>query len=181
MRAVLQKVARASVTVGDKVVGAIGPGVCVLVGISSADTAEDMEYMARKVLGMRVFDDDTGSMWKKSVQDRGLEVLCVSQFTLYGSTTKGMKPDFHQAMGSAESRQFFDDFVTRLGQLYDRSRIATGEFGAMMQVELVNDGPVTLELDSRRFTYGVPDPVVAARAAVKDQRRRGFAQPLEQQ
>ncbi|KAJ2758396.1 D-tyrosyl-tRNA(Tyr) deacylase [Coemansia nantahalensis] len=177
MRVVLQKVARASVTVGDRVVGAIGPGICVLVGVSTSDTDEDMEYMARKVLGTRVFDDSAGNMWKKSVQDRGLEVLCVSQFTLYGSTAKGMKPDFHQAMKSAEARQFFDDFVARLGQLYDRSRIATGEFGAMMQVELVNDGPVTLELDSRRFSYYAPDPAVAARNAAKDRRRQGFAQP----
>ncbi|KAJ2711521.1 D-tyrosyl-tRNA(Tyr) deacylase [Coemansia spiralis] len=181
MRAVLQRVTRASVTVGDRVVGSIGPGLCVLVGISSADTAEDMEYMARKVLGLRVFDADVGGMWKKSVQDRGLEVLCVSQFTLYGSTAKGMKPDFHQAMKSADSRQFFDDFVARLGQLYDPARIATGEFGAMMLVSLINDGPVTLELDSRKFSYCAPDPAVAARNTAKDQRRKGFAQPPETQ
>ncbi|KAJ2782133.1 D-tyrosyl-tRNA(Tyr) deacylase [Coemansia javaensis] len=153
MRAVLQRVAQASVTVGGRVVGEIGPGVCVLVGISSEDTAEDMEYIARKVLGMRVFEDDAGAMWKKSVQECGLEVLCVSQFTLYGKTTKGTKPDFHQAMKSAESRGVFDALVARMGQLYDPSRIATGEFGAMMQVALVNDGPVTLQLDSRKFSY----------------------------
>ncbi|PIA15677.1 D-tyrosyl-tRNATyr deacylase 1 [Coemansia reversa NRRL 1564] len=151
MRAVLQRVAQASVTVGDRVVGAIGPGICVLVGICQEDTREDMEYIAKKIIGMRVFDDDesSGSMWKKSVQDKGLEILCVSQFTLYGKTTKGMKPDFHQAMRSVESRQVFDDLVVQLGKLYDPAKIATGEFGAMMQVALVNDGPVTLQLDSR--------------------------------
>ncbi|ORX74247.1 hypothetical protein DL89DRAFT_231803 [Linderina pennispora] len=152
MRAVLQKVLRASVSVDDRVVGEIGRGITVLVGISQHDTKEDMEYMAKKILNMRVFDDAEGAMWKRSVQDEGLGVLLVSQFTLYGKTTKGNKPDFHEAMKSAESKQFFDDFVKRVGQLYDPSKVSTGEFGAMMQVSLVNDGPVTLELDSRKFS-----------------------------
>ncbi|KAJ1995554.1 D-tyrosyl-tRNA(Tyr) deacylase [Coemansia spiralis] len=180
MRVVLQKVLQASVTVGDKVVGQIGKGVCVLVGISKYDTQDDMEYMAKKILSLRVFDDAEDSMWKKSTQELGLEILCVSQFTLYGKTTKGSKPDFHDAMKSSTSKQFFDDFVERIGQLYDRSKIATGEFGAMMQVSLVNDGPVTLELDSRKFTYDKPDPALAAKtaakAAAKEQRRNGFTQ-----
>ncbi|KAJ2798028.1 D-tyrosyl-tRNA(Tyr) deacylase [Coemansia guatemalensis] len=181
MRAVLQRVAQASVTVGDRVVGAIGPGICVLVGICQEDTREDMEYIAKKIIGMRVFDDDSGSMWKKSVLDKGLEVLCVPQFTLYGKTTKGMKPDFHQAMRSSESRQVFDDLVAHLGKLYDPSKIATGEFGAMMQVALVNDGPVTLQLDSRKFSYDVPDPTTATKQAAKNKRREGFAQQQQQQ
>ncbi|KAJ2083197.1 D-tyrosyl-tRNA(Tyr) deacylase [Coemansia sp. RSA 988] len=181
MRAVLQRVTQASVTVGDRVVGAIGPGVCVLVGICHEDTREDMEYIAKKILGMRVFDDDIGSMWKKSVQDKGLEVLCVSQFTLYGKTTKGMKPDFHQAMRSSESRQAFDDLVAHLGKLYDPSKIATGEFGAMMQVALINDGPVTLQLDSRKFSYDAPNPTTAAKLSAKDQRRQGFARRQQEQ
>ncbi|KAJ2255823.1 D-tyrosyl-tRNA(Tyr) deacylase [Coemansia sp. RSA 454] len=163
MRAVLQRVTRASVTVGDRVVGSIGPGICVLVGISQDDTKDDMEYIARKVLGLRVFNKDL-DMWKASVQDAQLEVLCVSQFTLYGKTTKGMKPDFHSAMKSDTSRQFFDDF--------------TGEFGAMMQVALVNDGPVTLQLDSRKFSYDAKDPEQAAKdaakLATKEQRRSKF-------
>ncbi|KAJ1849316.1 D-tyrosyl-tRNA(Tyr) deacylase [Coemansia sp. RSA 1722] len=179
MRAVLQKVLQASVTVGDRVVGEIGPGVCVLIGISHEDTTEDMEYMAKKILSIRVFDDDSGAMWKKSVKDLNLQVLCVSQFTLYGKTTKGSKPDFHQAMKSSESRQFFDDFVYRLGQLYDPLKIQTGEFGAMMKVALVNDGPVTLELDSRKFSYDKPSQqqnAAAAKAVAKEQRRQGFSQ-----
>ncbi|KAI9500290.1 D-Tyr tRNAtyr deacylase-like domain-containing protein [Coemansia spiralis] len=184
MRVVLQKVLQASVTVGDKVVGQIGKGVCVLVGISKYDTQDDMEYMAKKILSLRVFDDAEDSMWKKSTQELGLEILCVSQFTLYGKTTKGSKPDFHDAMKSSTSKQFFDDFVERIGQLYDRSKIATGEFGAMMQVSLVNDGPVTLELDSRKFTYDKPDPALAAKtaakAAAKEQRRNGFTQKQKQ-
>ncbi|KAJ2556518.1 D-tyrosyl-tRNA(Tyr) deacylase [Coemansia sp. RSA 1933] len=184
MRAVLQKVTRASVTVNDKVVGQIGKGVCVLVGISNDDTQDDMEYIAKKILGIRVFDDAEGNMWKKSAQELGLEVLCVSQFTLYGKTTKGSKPDFHEAMKSGKSRQFFDDFVERLGQLYDRSKIATGEFGAMMHVSLVNDGPVTLQLDSRKFSYDKLAPALAeklaAKAAAKEQRRNGFAQKQQQ-
>ncbi|KAJ1666831.1 D-tyrosyl-tRNA(Tyr) deacylase [Coemansia sp. RSA 1646] len=177
MRAALQKVVQASVTVNSKVVGQIGKGVCVLVGINKDDTRDDMEYIAKKILGVRIFDDDEGNMWKKGTQELGLEVLCISQFTLYGKTTKGTKPDFHEAMKSNGSRQFFDDFVERLGQLYDRSKIATGEFGAMMQVSLVNDGPVTLQLDSRKFTYDKPDPALAeklaAKAAAKKQRQNG--------
>ncbi|KAJ2898415.1 D-tyrosyl-tRNA(Tyr) deacylase [Coemansia aciculifera] len=181
MRAVLQKVLQASVTVGGKVVGEIGPGVCVLVGISRDDTPEDMEYMAKKVLGMRVFaSSDTGNMWAKGVQDMGLQVLCVSQFTLYGKSTKGSKPDFHEAMKSDESRLFFDKFVQRLGQLYDPTKIETGEFGAMMQVSLVNDGPVTLQLDSRKFVYAERDDAVSAATAAKDKRRQGFEQKQPQ-
>ncbi|KAJ2353734.1 D-tyrosyl-tRNA(Tyr) deacylase [Coemansia sp. RSA 2618] len=179
MRAVLQKVAQASVTVGDRVVGSIGAGVCVLVGISHDDTPDDMEYIARKILNLRVFDDPTG-MWKKSVMDARLQVLCVSQFTLYGKTTKGMKPDFHDAMKSEKSRQFFNDFVECLGRMYEKDMIQTGEFGAMMQVALVNDGPVTLELDSRKFSYDQADPVQAAKAAAKlaakEQRRSKYEQ-----
>ncbi|KAJ1943027.1 D-tyrosyl-tRNA(Tyr) deacylase [Kickxella alabastrina] len=177
MRAVLQKVLQASVTVSDKVVGKIGPGVCVLIGISHEDTRDDLEYMAKKILSMRVFEDQSGAMWKKNVKDLGLQILCVSQFTLYGKTTKGSKPDFHEAMKSSESRQFFDDFVKRLGELYDREKIETGEFGAMMQVALVNDGPVTLQLDSRKFSYEAakPDQKLNAIAAAKEQRRQGFA------
>ncbi|KAJ2226573.1 D-tyrosyl-tRNA(Tyr) deacylase, partial [Coemansia sp. RSA 1722] len=100
-------------------------------------------------------------------------------FTLYGKTTKGSKPDFHQAMKSSESRRFFDDFVNRLGQLYDPLKIQTGEFGAMMKVALVNDGPVTLELDSRKFSYDKPNQqqnAAAAKAVAKEQRRQGFSQ-----
>ncbi|KAJ2888224.1 D-tyrosyl-tRNA(Tyr) deacylase [Coemansia asiatica] len=179
MRAVLQKVLQARVTVGDRIVGDIGQGVCVLVGISHEDTKEDLEYMAKKILSIRVFDDENGSMWKKSVKDLNLQVLCVSQFTLYGKTTKGSKPDFHEAMKSSESKQVFDDFVNRLGQLYDPEKIQTGEFGAMMRVSLVNDGPVTLELDSRKFSYDKPNEQQAAKAAkavAKEQRRQGFSQ-----
>ncbi|KAJ2505271.1 D-tyrosyl-tRNA(Tyr) deacylase [Coemansia sp. RSA 2052] len=177
MRAVLQRVLQASVTVGGKVVGEIGPGVCVLVGISRDDTPEDMEYMARKVLGMRVFESsETGNMWARGVQNMGLQVLCVSQFTLYAKSTKGSKPDFHEAMKSDESRQFFDAFVQRLGQLYNPAKVETGEFGAMMRVSLINDGPVTLQLDSRKFVYAERDAASSAVAAAKDKRRQGFGQ-----
>ncbi|KAJ1916350.1 D-tyrosyl-tRNA(Tyr) deacylase [Mycoemilia scoparia] len=153
MRVVLQKVANASVTVGDRVVGKIGKGVCVLIGIYKDDTVKDMDYMIKKILGMRVFEDDSGKMWTKSVKDLGLEVLCVSQFTLYGKTNKGNKPDFHDSMRSEQSRDFYNEFVVKLRSQYDASKIQEGEFGAMMLVNIANDGPVTLELDSRKFTY----------------------------
>ncbi|KAJ1674533.1 D-tyrosyl-tRNA(Tyr) deacylase [Spiromyces aspiralis] len=141
MRAVLQKVLNASVTVDGEVVGKIGRGICVLVGISESDEAKDMDYIVRKILSVRVFEDEDGKMWSKNVKDLGLEVLC------------GSKPDFHDAMRSNRSREFFEEFIRKLRAAYDSSKIQEGRFGAMMLVNIANDGPVTLQLDSRKFTY----------------------------
>ncbi|KAJ2777109.1 D-tyrosyl-tRNA(Tyr) deacylase [Coemansia interrupta] len=187
MRAVLQKVLRASVTVDERVVGEISRGVCVLVGIQADDTLADLEYIAKKILTLRVFQQDpldaSSAHWKKSIVDLDLEVLCVSQFTLCAKTTKGAKPDFHQAMGSERSRDMFDRLVGRLGELHDPGRVRTGAFGEMMQVALVNDGPVTLTLDSRKFSYETQQQQptgdaqkdrVAEKARAKDLRRQAF-------
>ncbi|KAG2219448.1 hypothetical protein INT45_002333 [Circinella minor] len=156
MRAVLQRVARASVTVDQQVVGSIQKGVCVLVGIGVDDTDKDVDYIINKILNIRVFDDEQGAMWKKGVKDLGLEVLCVSQFTLQGKTVKGNKPDFHQAMKTDQAKAMYENFLLKLGQAYDPVKIKDGVFGAMMTVDIANDGPVTLQLDSRKFTYNSP-------------------------
>ncbi|KAG8905356.1 D-tyrosyl-tRNA(Tyr) deacylase [Tulasnella sp. 403] len=114
---------------------------------------KDVEYIAKKVLMMRVFDSDDGTMWKSGVKDIGGEVLCVSQFTLMANTTKGNKPDFHGAMPGSDSRSLYANFLAKLGEMYEPGKIRDGRFGAMMSVQLVNEGPVTLPIDSRRFEY----------------------------
>ncbi|OBZ90323.1 D-tyrosyl-tRNA(Tyr) deacylase 1 [Choanephora cucurbitarum] len=152
MRAVVQRVTRASVTVDNEIVGSIQKGVCVLLGIATDDTEKDVDYMVNKILNIRMFDDN-GVMWKKGVKDAGLELLCVSQFTLQGTTTKGNKPDFHRAMKTEPAKAMYQQFLSKLGKAYDPTKIQDGVFGAMMLVDIVNDGPVTLELDSRKFTY----------------------------
>ncbi|KAJ3035970.1 D-tyrosyl-tRNA(Tyr) deacylase [Rhizophlyctis rosea] len=160
MRAVLQRVSSASVTVNGEVVGRIGKGICVLVGITYLtscakvdDQEKDIDYMVKKLLNIRVFEDDAGKFWSKSVKDLSLEVLCVSQFTLYGNSYKGNKPDFHLAMKSDQSRDMYSTFLEKMKSSYDATRIQDGVFGAMMKVDIVNEGPVTLILDSRK-THG---------------------------
>jgi len=154
MRAVLQRVASASVTVDGAVVSEISKGLMVLVGIGTDDTVADIEVLTNKILQIRVFDDHvTGSMWKQSVKDIDGDVLCVSQFTLFANTQKGNKPDFHRAMGSEKSKEMYTLFLERMGKLYKVDKIKDGRFGAMMNVSLTNEGPVTLTLDSRKFEY----------------------------
>merc|ERR1711976_602397 len=133
MRAIVQRVTTAKVTVGDELVSSIGKGLCVLVGISRDDTPKDMEYIVRKVLNLRVFEDDEGKRWTKSVMDKQYEVLCVSQFTLY-SIMKGNKPDFHLSMGGEQSEAFNREFLQQMTKTYQTDKIKDGQFGAMMQV-----------------------------------------------
>ncbi|KAI7899209.1 D-tyrosyl-tRNA deacylase [Cokeromyces recurvatus] len=152
MRAVIQRVTKASVTVDNKVISSIQKGLCVLLGIGTDDTEKDIDYMVNKILNIRVFNEND-IMWKKGVKDAGLELLCVSQFTLQAQTIKGNKPDFHRAMKSESAKEMYALFLEKLGKAYDPSKIKDGEFGAMMLVDISNDGPVTLELDSRKFTY----------------------------
>ncbi|KAH8257926.1 hypothetical protein KR038_003174 [Drosophila bunnanda] len=146
MRAVIQRVRAAKVTVLDELVSSIGPGLCVLVGIKASDTATDVDYLVRKILALRLFEED-GKRWQKSVKDLNLEILCVSQFTLY-HRLKGNKPDFSAAMKGEEAQQLYNQFLDRLGQSYDSSKIKDGKFGAYMQVHIENDGPVTINLES---------------------------------
>jgi D-tyrosyl-tRNA(Tyr) deacylase len=169
MRLVLQRVQRASVTVKGVIVGQIGAGLLALVGFAPDDGSEQIEWMADKVLGLRVFSDDEGKM-NRSVRDVSGSVLVVSQFTLYGDARRGRRPSFVDAAAPAVARRLYDEFVAVLrksgqsgqsGQsAVPETAVATGEFGADMQVELVNDGPVTLIIDS---PGGTVDEAGAAR------------------
>ncbi|XP_066970486.1 D-aminoacyl-tRNA deacylase 1 [Macrobrachium rosenbergii] len=147
MRAVIQRVQRASVTVGGELVSSIGRGLCVLIGIHKNDTPADMEYIVRKILNTRLFEDANGKRWQVSVKDAGLEILSVSQFTLY-CELKGNKPDYRHAMGGEAAQQFYQEFFTQLQKQYKPEMIKDGVFGAMMQVDIQNDGPVTINIDS---------------------------------
>jgi len=147
MRAVIQRVRQARVTVGERVTGEIGPGLLVLAGVTEGDTADDRDWMARKIVQMRIFDDAAGVM-NRSVREAGGGILAVSQFTLYASTRKGNRPSYSAAARPEIARPAFDALVADLAAQLGRP-VPTGEFGAMMQVELVNDGPVTILVDSR--------------------------------
>ena len=145
MRIVLQRVARASVTVDGSVVGRIGGGLLLLVGFTREDRADALEWTANKVLGLRVFNDAQGRM-NLSLRDVSGDVLVVSQFTLYGDTRKGRRPSFIRAAGPDVAVPLYENFVALLREKAP-GRVETGVFGAMMDVELVNDGPVTLVLE----------------------------------
>lgn len=147
MRAVVQRVKRAQVTVDGRVVGAIQGGLLVLLGIGSTDTDADLQWMAEKVTGLRIFEDGQGKMNRSLVEVEGA-LLVVSQFTLFGDCRKGKRPSFSDAMEPTRASQMVDEFVRLARNVVHE--VATGFFGAMMEVELVNDGPVTILLDSAR-------------------------------
>lgn len=141
MRAVVQRVTHAQVRVGDELVGEIGPGLCVLLGVTHADDVATGRTMAAKLWALRIFDDDQGVM-NHPVSAIGGAVLVVSQFTLYGDTSRGRRPSWAAAAPAAEAAPLVDEVVAELDRL--GATVATGRFGARMGVELVNDGPVTL-------------------------------------
>ena len=145
MRALLQRVSRASVTVDGEVIGAIGPGLLMLLGCGHGDDAKDLDYVLNKSVNLRIFRDDDGRM-NRSLLDVGGELLVVSQFTLYGETRKGRRPSFVGAMDPTLAEPLYEELVSRARAL--GITVATGRFGAMMDVELVNDGPVTLMVES---------------------------------
>jgi D-tyrosyl-tRNA(Tyr) deacylase len=147
MKAVLQRVSRASVTVGGQVVGAIDRGILVLLGVEQGDTDTDARALADKTIQLRIFDDADGKM-NLSLTDVGGALLVVSQFTLLGDCRKGRRPSFIAAAPPEEAERLYELFVAAAGA--QGVRVATGKFRAMMQVELVNEGPVTLILDSRK-------------------------------
>lgn len=148
MRAVVQRVSRACVRVDGETIGAIEQGLCVLVAAGTGDTGADLEYIASKVVNLRIFEDDAGKM-NRSVLDIGGGVLAVSQFTLYGDARKGRRPAFTSALEPGAAEAMYDRFVARLREL-GIPRVATGRFRAMMDVDLVNAGPVTILLDSQK-------------------------------
>lgn len=147
MRVVLQRVSHASVTVEEKVIGKIQRGFLLLVGVTRDDAMEDMEYLVRKIVQMRIFEDEEGKL-NRSIQDIGGEILSVSQFTLYADTKKGNRPSFSKAAPGNVALEMFEQFN---GLLRDTGvPVETGQFGANMKVELLNDGPVTILLDSKK-------------------------------
>ncbi|MGB0136700.1 MAG: D-aminoacyl-tRNA deacylase [Flavobacteriales bacterium] len=147
MRTVLQRTSNASVSIGGKTVGQIERGFLVLAGFEEADTAEDLEWMAAKILALRVFPDEEGKM-NRSVQDIDGRLLVVSQFTLHAKTKKGTRPSFVRAAPPQKAIPLYEHFVRVLERL-SGTTVETGEFGADMQVSLTNDGPVTIMLDTK--------------------------------
>jgi D-tyrosyl-tRNA(Tyr) deacylase len=144
MRVVLQRVSKASVTIKGQVVGSVGPGFCLLVGFTHRDSVRQVDWMAEKVAGLRLFPDSAGKM-NLGLEEVGGAVLVISQFTLYGDSAKGRRPSFIDAARPEEAIPLYERFLVALRE--HGLRVASGEFGADMQVEIHNDGPVTLILD----------------------------------
>jgi D-tyrosyl-tRNA(Tyr) deacylase len=148
MRAVVQRVSRAKVTVAGTVVGQIGPGLLLLLAVGQGDAEADADYLAEKVTGLRIFEDTEGKM-NRAVGESGGAVLVVSQFTLYGDVRRGKRPSFDAAARPEQARRLYDHFVEKIRAA--GLRCETGRFQEMMLVELVNDGPVTILLDSQKL------------------------------
>lgn len=147
MRLVIQRTKRASVTIDEKVKSEIELGMLVLVGIEDRDSAEDIEWLTNKIINLRIFDDENGVM-NKSVKDVGGDILIVSQFTLHASTKKGNRPSYIKAAKPDVSIPMYEQFCSQIKDALGKE-IGTGEFGADMKVELINDGPVTIIIDSQ--------------------------------
>ena len=147
MRVVIQKVTQASVSIGNQIVASIDKGLLVLVGIEDTDTNDDIAWLSAKIVNLRVFDDDNGVM-NLSVKEVGGEVLIVSQFTLHASTKKGNRPSYIKAARPEVAIPIYEAFIKQVESLLGK-RVPTGQFGAMMQVSLCNDGPVTILIDTK--------------------------------
>lgn len=147
MKAVIQLVSQASVTVDQQIIGAIGQGLLVLLGVGQDDTEKEADYLAAKISGLRIFPDQKGQM-NKSIQDVSGEMLVVSQFTLYGDCRKGRRPSYNQAAPPELAKRLYQYFIERTTAL--GISVSCGQFQAMMEVSLVNQGPVTITLDSER-------------------------------
>ncbi|BAZ26234.1 D-tyrosyl-tRNA(Tyr) deacylase [Kalymmatonema gypsitolerans NIES-4073] len=146
MRVIIQRVKSSQVTVNGEIVGKIGRGLNLLVGIADTDTDAELDWMVRKCLELRLFpDEEEGDRWQKSVQEIGGELLVVSQFTLYGDCRKGRRPSFDRSAAPEIAQELHNRFVDKLRS--SGLRVETGQFGAMMQVSIENDGPVTLLLE----------------------------------
>uniref|UniRef100_A0A3Q2NZL1 D-aminoacyl-tRNA deacylase n=1 Tax=Fundulus heteroclitus TaxID=8078 RepID=A0A3Q2NZL1_FUNHE len=171
MKAVEERSERARLfgcpAVGEEQVSSIGRGICVLLGISVDDTQRDADYIVRKILNLRLFEDENGRAWAKSVMERDFEVLCVSQFTLQ-CILKGNKPDFHSAMPAELAQPFYNSILESMRSAYKPELIKDGKFGARMQVNIQNDGPVTVELTS---PAGPSDPKQLLKLEKQQQRK----------
>lgn len=147
MRAVVQRSYEASVKVDDKIIGAIDWGMVVLLGVKDNDTEEDLKYILRKVLNLRIFDDENGVM-NKSILDVGGSILLISQFTLYGDVRKGNRPSYSNAAGFEEGKALYEKMIEEIEK--SDIKVETGSYGADMKVSLINNGPVTILLDSEK-------------------------------
>jgi D-tyrosyl-tRNA(Tyr) deacylase len=157
MRIVVQRVKSASVTVDGQVISSIGPGILGLVGIHEHDSGQNIEECTRKILGCKLWANPDGKPWKHSVKQKDYELLLVSQFTLYGTLSKRQQPDYKLAMKNVPARVLYHKFLDTLRQSYAPGKIHDGEFGAMMDVSLVNDGPVTIVIESEPHIPPSPD------------------------
>ena len=147
MRAVVQRVTRAKVSVENEIIGEINQGLVVLLGVARDDAEADADYLASKIASLRIFDDETGKMNRSLVVING-GLLVVSQFTLYGDVRRGLRPSWIEAAAPETAKPLYEYFVERVSKIVDQ--VACGSFRSVMQVELVNDGPVTILLDSRK-------------------------------
>ncbi len=148
MRALVQRVTRGSVIINGSTYSQIGKGIVILLGVKNGDTEEDAKYLANKCANLRIFDDESKRM-NLSVKDINGEALVISQFTLYGDTRRGNRPDFTQALKPEEAEILYNKFVQHLKQAMGEDKVKTGVFKAMMIVEIINDGPVTLLVESK--------------------------------
>ena len=147
MRLLVQRAKSATVKIDGKEISSIGPGLCLFLGVAKDDSEQDVNYLAEKVVGLRIFEDEAGK-FNRPLKEIDGEILVVSEFTLYGDCSKGKRPSFSQAALSAQAEELYNDFVRRLQQFGIRT--ATGRFQAKMEVSIINDGPVTFILDSRK-------------------------------
>lgn len=147
MRAVIQRVIKASVSINNKILSSIGNGLLVLIGIEEADNETDLEWLCNKIVRLRIFNDNSEVM-NLSIQEVGGEILAVSQFTLHAKTKKGNRPSYIRAANPEKAIPMYDLFVKRLSELLGKE-VESGEFGAMMQIELINNGPVTIFIDTK--------------------------------
>ena|SRR6185503_13500789 len=147
MRAVVQRVTCAKVTVANETIGEINQGLVIFVGVARDDSETDAEYLASKIVSLRIFDDDTGKM-NRSLKDIDGGLLVISQFTLYGDVRRGRRPSWFDAAAPEVAKPLYEFFITQVQKL--STKVASGSFQAMMQVELINDGPVTILVDSRK-------------------------------
>lgn len=157
MRLVVQRVKSASVTVEGIVVSQIGPGLLALVGLHENDTETDLQFCCKRLLACKIFDNENEVAWRHGVKQKGFEVLCVSQFTLYGTLTKKHQPDYKRAMKSLPAKDYYETFINMLKADYESGKIQDGVFGAMMDVSLINDGPVTIVIDSDMTALAAAD------------------------
>ncbi|AHY74798.1 ADI_G0007710.mRNA.1.CDS.1 [Saccharomyces cerevisiae] len=148
MKIVLQKVSQASVVVDSKVISSIKHGYMLLVGISIDDSMAEIDKLSKKVLSLRIFEDESRNLWKKNIKEANGEILSVSQFTLMAKTKKGTKPDFHLAQKGHIAKELYEEFLKLLRSDLGEEKVKDGEFGAMMSCSLTNEGPVTIILDS---------------------------------